>query len=150
MATQPTLDPQPGRGCARATPPPPNDRRPASSRPTVADLVAAIRAHRYRYANEAELHLGILGALHQAGLDADHEATLTAGERIDFLTANGIGIEVKVDGQARDVWRQLTRYAACPQVTALLLVTTRRRHAAGAPRAIGAIPVTVLVLRGGL
>jgi hypothetical protein len=39
-----------------------------------------------------------------------------------------VGIEVKVDGRWPDVMRQLTRYAECPELDALILVTTRAKH----------------------
>lgn len=119
--------------------------------PDLATLAATIAGARYRYARETDLHAGIAAVLTRAGIGPVREVRLTAAERIDlFLPAAGVGIEVKVDGQAGAVWRQLRRYAACPQIRALLLVTTRARHQLDAPAAIDGIPVRVLVLRGGL
>jgi hypothetical protein len=39
-----------------------------------------------------------------------------------------IGIEVKIAGTHAEVLRQLTRYAALPDLDALVLVTTRAKH----------------------
>lgn len=62
--------------------------------------------------------------------------------RIDFLTADGVGLELKVKGSATDVLRQLERYAHAPHVSALLLVTTRAQHRS-IVRAVLRVPVLV-------
>ncbi|GGM23178.1 hypothetical protein ACFFX1_10675 [Dactylosporangium sucinum] len=116
----------------------------------VAALAIRIGSARYRYRDELQLHDGIAAVLAAGGVTARREVPLGDRCRIDFLVAGGIGIEVKVDGEAFAVWRQLQRYARRPDIRALLLVTTRARHAAGAPAVLGDVPVTVLVLRGGL
>lgn len=120
--------------------------------PTTQAVVEAITRGRFSYRNELQLHDGIVIALNTAGIPVDasmREVRLSVGERIEFLLA-GLGIEVKVDGPTHAVWRQLARYAASDQVRELLLVTTRARHAVGAPTELRGKPVTVLVLRGGL
>jgi hypothetical protein len=79
----------------------------------------------------------------------EREVRLGGADRIDFLFRSGLGIEVKVKGQATAVWRQLRRYAVHnDRVRALLLVTTIARHAAGSPADLDGVPVHTYVLRG--
>lgn len=40
----------------------------------------------------------------------------------------GIAIEVKINSTRADVIRQLIRYAHCPEVAGIILITTRARH----------------------
>ncbi len=69
-------------------------------------------------------------------------------EKVDpACLAGGIGIEVKVAGSPPEVGRQLRRYAAFPQIEALLLVTTRARHLR-MPTEIAGKPVRVAWLSG--
>ncbi len=124
-----------------------------STAPTAGHVVEALTRGRFRYRNEDELHQGMMIALTAAGIpvdDSHHEVSLTAADRIDFLLAGGLGIEVKVSGQTSAVWRQLHRYATHERVSGLILVTTRTPHAVGAPVELNGKPVAVLVLRGGL
>ena len=56
----------------------------------------------------------------------------------------GVGIEIKRGRVERaKVMRQLTRYAACPQVTGLILLTEK---SLSLPREIGGKPVKVICL----
>ena len=112
----------------------------------VAQIAAAISANRYRYNQETQLHEAIEQVLAEAEIAAVREAHLTSAERIDFL-AGRVGIEVKIAGRAPDVQRQLRRYAASPDIGALVLVTTRARHR-GMPREISGKPVRVVWLSG--
>lgn len=112
----------------------------------VARVAAVIGGNRYRYSDEHQLHDGIAQALAAAGVTAVAEARLSAADRIDFL-AGRVGIEVKVAGTAAAVTRQMRRYAASPDVDALVLVTNRARHRA-MPAEIGGKPVRVVWLSG--
>jgi hypothetical protein len=112
----------------------------------VSRIAVAITVNRYRYNQETRLHDAIEQVLAGAGIAAVREAVLTSAERIDFL-AGRVGIEVKIAGRAPDVLRQLRRYAASPDIDALVLVTTRARHR-GMPREISGKPVRVAWLSG--
>lgn len=57
---------------------------------------------------------------------------IKAAERIDFMVGR-VGIELKVDGGSAEVLRQLDRYAASPDVDALVLISSRRRLLIGLP-----------------
>jgi hypothetical protein len=118
----------------------------------LASIVEALSTARFIYRNELELHDGIVARLASVGVEVtagEREVRLDAAGRIDFLLRSGLGIEVKVKGQAGDVWRQLDRYARHDRVRRLLLVTTRARHMAG-PTGLHGKPVAALLLRGGL
>lgn len=84
---------------------------------------------------EYDLHALVRAALDDAQIPHRHEVSLAPRCRIDLLCgadsadnmgAGGIGIEIK-RGQVdkKRVLAQLNRYAACEQVTALILVTEK-------------------------
>lgn len=112
----------------------------------IAQITAAIRANRFRYSCEDRLQEGIALALGDAGIAAEREFRLGSADRIDML-AGRVGIEVKVAGTPGAVARQLRRYAASPDLDALVLVTTRARHRSIAGEMDGK-PVSVVFLSG--
>ena len=102
----------------------------------VAEALGAIRCS--ASAAEEELHAQVAQAL-----GAAHEVRLAPRCRIDFM-AGGIGIEIKKKRPERaKLIAQLARYAACPQVRALIVVAPR---GVNLPRRIGGKPVTMLAL----
>ena len=81
--------------------------------------------------------------LQAAGLPFRRECPLAPGCRIDFL-AGGVGIEVKRGRPAAKPLReQVTRYARCPEVEALLVVVEGK---AFLPARVGGKPCRVLSL----
>jgi hypothetical protein len=111
---------------------------------TVAGVVAVIAAHRFGHATEAELQDGLADVLTRAGYSVKREARLSARNRIDLLV-DRIGIEVKVDGSAGNVVRQLERYADSEALDALVLASSRRHHLA-MPGSLNGKPVVVVSL----
>ncbi|WP_053235947.1 hypothetical protein [Sandaracinus amylolyticus] len=95
---------------------------------TAERVTTALRSRAFLAANEHELHEGIESALRYDGVEFEREVRLDARSRVDFLTDDGVAIEVKVDGAVGEVARQLERYARSPRVTSVVLVTTRARH----------------------
>ncbi|MBQ2953069.1 MAG: hypothetical protein IJE07_05885 [Clostridia bacterium] len=92
---------------------------------------------------EYDLHRLVMDALDAASIPWEHEVRLAPRCRIDLMCGS-VGVEIKrgaVD-KAR-VLQQLSRYAACPQVTALILVTEKTIPL---PHAIGGKPVRLLCL----
>ena len=74
---------------------------------------------------EEELHEQIACALYACGLEAQHEVRLAPRCRIDFM-CGGIGVEIKKSRPERSkLIAQLTRYAACDQVEALVVAAPR-------------------------
>lgn len=102
------------------------------------DLVRYLRAGRYVVSTEAKLQVSIAEWLTLGQIAFERERRLAPGERIDFFVEPGIGIEVKTRCNKRDIWRQLERYAAIQEVTALILMTGT---AMGLPPAINGKPV---------
>ena len=107
----------------------------------VAEALGTIRCS--ASAAEEELHAQAAQALEAADLEAAHEVRLAPRCRIDFM-AGDIGIEIKKKRPERaKLIAQLARYAACPQVRALIVVAPR---GVNLPRRIGGKPVTMLAL----
>ncbi|MEV1295158.1 hypothetical protein [Pseudonocardia sp. NPDC049635] len=119
------------------------------------DIRSALALYRFAILDEHRLHRTLEGILDDRGVRYQREHSLRdarngkAVGRIDFLTEDGIGIEVKVKGTPVDVARQLRRYASSGVLRELLLVTTVRRHAQDIPTMVGNVPVTFAVLGGG-
>jgi hypothetical protein len=112
-------------------------------------LIAALRANRYRYANEKELQDGIEQVLERNGVPFKREVRISAGDVVDFLVEGSIALEVKIDGGLSKVTRQLHRYAQQDRVREVLLVTTRWRHS-NMPGLINGKPIRVLALLEGI
>lgn len=71
---------------------------------------------------EYDIHALVSAALERAGIAARHEARLCPGCRIDFLCGH-VGIEVKKNRPPRALlMKQIVRYAASPDISALILV----------------------------
>src|SRR5688500_16154247 len=103
-------------------------------------VTAAIRANAYRFATEDKIQRGIGAALTNAEIAHEREVRLGPADRIDFLVG-AVGVEVKIGGGITPLTRQLTRYALSGRVEALILVTSKRRHAAQLPPALNGKPV---------
>ena len=103
------------------------------------DLAAKLVSRRYRAPmDEARLQEEIAALLTVEGFTYEREVRLTTTDRIDFMVG-GIGIEVKVQGSALAVMRQLLRYAEHERVSELILFTTRAQIVV--PSELGGKPV---------
>lgn len=85
-------------------------------------IVHIIQSRRINVSTEIAAHNAIHVALIANGMDVQREVWLSDADRIDLLVGT-IGIEVKVAGSRRDIWRQLSRYAANPAIEGLVLAT---------------------------
>ena len=107
----------------------------------VYEALTALRAPLQQ--GEYDLHRLVMDALDAAALPWTHEVKLGPRCRIDLM-CGGVGIEVKRGtGDKAGVMRQLTRYAACEQVQALILVTEKT---VPVPRMLCGKPVRLLCL----
>ncbi len=89
----------------------------------VISALSALRVPLQR--GEYDLHRLAEEALAEAGLPFAHEVPLAPRCRIDLM-CGAVGIEMKRGKPNRAVLlRQLSRYAACPQVEALIAVCER-------------------------
>lgn len=100
------------------------------------------------FTTEDDLQVAAARVLSEAGIDAHRERVLSRADRIDVLTDDGVGVEVKIGGSAFGVFRQLERYSRSPLVRSLVLLTTAPRHAALSEARVG-VPLTVVLVDGG-
>lgn len=120
---------------------------------TTDELERIIRSGRYRYTTEDELQQGLAAVLQHGlppGTSVQREVRLSARDRLDLLIerhGHRVAIEVKIDGNAGALGRQLTRYAEHPDLDALIVVTSRVRHLHVAELDLP-IPVRVITLVG--
>lgn len=87
-------------------------------------VVRVIEAARLDLSSEKAAQAGIASALEKAGLSFVREHVLAQGDVID-LFGEGVGIEVKISGSARAIFRQIERYALHDAVKAIVLATNR-------------------------
>jgi len=93
------------------------------------DVVRILDRAPLQFVSEDDLQESIRAALVSAGIPAERERRLSDGRsRIDLFVEPGVGVEVKIDGSWAAVVRQLQRYAKCPEITELVLVTSRSKH----------------------
>lgn len=111
----------------------------------VAAALADVRLH--AVASEQVIHERIGEALRAAGIGFRHEVRLGPRNRVDFLCAGGIAVEVKRGKPtAHRVAAQVERYAAFPQVCGVVLVL--ERNLVSTPRTANGKPVIVVSLAG--
>lgn len=92
---------------------------------------------------EVDIHRLVERRLREAGLSFAHEARIGKGCRIDYLVGD-VGIEIKKGKPDPDTLRrQLSRYAACEGISALILVSQR---SVKLPKTLGGKPLEVLAL----
>jgi len=107
----------------------------------IIDAVSSVRCSACM--SEEELHALIARALETAGIDARHEVRLAPRCRIDFM-AGSVGIEIKKSRPQRAALiAQLARYAACSQVSELVVIAPR---GVSVPKTIGGKRITMLAL----
>lgn len=125
-----------------------------TSQPLADDLVCALEHIRFTVASEADLQRGIAAVLHEhfSGRFA-REHHLSASCRPDFwFPAEGLAIEVKwrpSGGSVQKIVSQLARYASCPDVKDLLVLSPSRRVLAALPAFICGIRVSSVLLGTG-
>lgn len=80
----------------------------------------------YRFGSEAELHKGIALVLDGVQINYSHEHVAGPKDRFDFLLDGGVVIEAKTQGSLAHALLQCNRYLQRDDVSAVLLVATRR------------------------
>ncbi|HEY4288253.1 MAG TPA: hypothetical protein VGN00_14210 [Puia sp.] len=91
----------------------------------ISDIALAIRKRRFPLHDEKQLQKEIgeaLASIIQGGT-LSREFVLDRNNIIDFFVDPGIGIEVKIKGSKRDIFRQCTRYCQFDIVKSLILIT---------------------------
>ena len=92
---------------------------------------------------EYDLHQLVMDALAAYGVPCEHERKLAPRCRIDVF-CGGVGVEIKRGKMERArLLAQLTRYAQCEEVTALVLVAEK---SVSLPRTVAGKPLTIICL----
>lgn len=109
---------------------------------TLASIVYFIKHRRLSLASEKLTQADLAREFYEAGIVAEREVNLGDGDIIDFLIGD-IGVELKLKGQRRAIFRQCERYCQHDRISALVLATNA---AMGMPLAINGKPVHVVYL----
>lgn len=88
-------------------------------------VVETLPRFAYRFADEVGLHKGMAQVLTEAGIEFEREHVAGPRDRFDFLLPSGIVIEAKVKGSVTPALIQCARYLERPDVSVVVLVTTR-------------------------
>ena len=80
------------------------------------------------WTDEYALQDEIAAALSAFDVPYKREEPCGRGDRLDFLIDGCLALEVKVDGPAAGLIRQLHRYLAHEEIQGAMLVTTRAHH----------------------
>lgn len=104
-------------------------------------IITRLRTIRLPVGNELDMQDCVGLALLDLGVDCQREHSFGPADRVDFFTASGLAIELKIDGTRNAVLRQLMRYADHDSVKSLLLITACARHL-GMPPTIRNKPLT--------
>jgi hypothetical protein len=92
---------------------------------TTADIINILKNKRFLLHDEKALQREIAASL-IASLspgEVQREFILAPGSIIDFLVEPGIGIEVKIKGAKRQIYRQCIRYCEFEAIKSLILIT---------------------------
>jgi hypothetical protein len=116
---------------------------------TIENIERTLTAHSFLWTNEDELQNGIGIALHNEGIPFEREVRLNARDRIDFMTEDGVGIEVKINGTLPALTRQTFRYLGLDALSGLVVAVTQSRLTRFPPMMCGK-PLRVVRIRGSL
>jgi hypothetical protein len=91
-----------------------------------ADILKLLTTHTFPLSDEKTLQAEMARAFTAAGIDFAREVHLGPGDIIDFMvgtTIGAIGIEVKIKGARRAIFRQVERYCGYPAISEIILAT---------------------------
>ncbi len=109
------------------------------------EILHFLAVRRWPLTDEKRLQSDMATELAAAGIAAEREVRLGEGDIIDFIIG-GIGMEVKIKGSKREMYRQCERYCRHERVSSLILATN---VATGMPASINGKPVFVALLSRG-
>lgn len=100
-------------------------------------VLTLLRGVRFPLSDEKRLQADMAQWLSEHGVPVEREVRLGGSDIIDMMVG-GLGIEVKIKGSARSIYRQCKRYCLHERVQGLLLATS---VAMGMPAEISGRPV---------
>lgn len=83
-----------------------------------------LNQHRFELHNEKALQADIERLFIEKTVPYQREVTLSKESIIDFMV-DGVGIEVKLSGTTKNIYRQCERYCQFDEVKAFMLVTNK-------------------------
>lgn len=110
----------------------------------IAKIQMAIRGRQLSLGDEKKLQAELSDAFNAHSIIFDREVNLDKANIVDFMIG-GLAVEIKIrtKASAMQIYRQLERYCAFPEVKSLLLMTSK---AMSLPPSINGKPVYVLSL----
>ncbi len=116
--------------------------------PTAIEIVRLLRCCRFDLSSEKHLQEGVEQAFKDKGLVFEREKRLSQQDIPDFFVAGGVVVECKMRNKARKmaIYQQITRYAAYPEVTAVVLASN---VSMGLPPEINGKPIYAASLSAG-
>lgn len=85
-------------------------------------VVRALETMRLPLTSEGALQAAMAEALAERGMPFVREHRLSSGDIVD-LFLDGVGVEVKIGGSKRGIYRQVRRYVAFDEIRALVVAT---------------------------
>jgi hypothetical protein len=108
------------------------------------EIVSLLAKARLPLSDEKILQNEIEKLIKATGYDYGREIKMVIGT-IDFVVGEGVGIEVKIGGQKRKIWRQIGGYLEDPRIEHLIVAASTPlafpQHSSGKP-------ITVVSLAG--
>lgn len=112
---------------------------------TTEAIISKLARRRFSLDNEKqaqkEIHDGLLEFIDPVAVTREY--VLAPGSIIDIFVRPDIGIEVKLKGSKRDIYRQIKRYCDSPVIKHIILFTNL---SIGLPDEINGKPCTVITL----
>lgn len=86
-------------------------------------ILQSLQSRQFRIDNEKRLQAQIAEAFAEDGIEAEREVRLSPTDVIDFLIGD-IGLEAKIKGQRRAIFRQCVRYCRHDAIGTLIVATS--------------------------
>lgn len=109
---------------------------------SASDVIAALSRARLPVDDEKALQLAVSDVLTGAGMEHTREVKVTGGI-IDFIVAPDIGIELKIKGSKRQIYRQVERYCADERLSHIVVASSLPL---ALPASIVGKPITLITL----
>lgn len=90
------------------------------------NIIALLKSHRFFLHNEKSLQSDIAALFTSKKVPFNREHYLDENNIMDFIVADGIGLEIKIDGTKRAIYEQCLRYSKFPEVKELILFTNKQ------------------------
>lgn len=112
----------------------------------IAQIAHVIESSQLNLTNEKILQLDLSSVLTTHGIKHEREIYLDEHNIIDFMFESGVGMEVKIKGTPKNIYRQLVRYSEFEQIKSIILATNKSM---GLPKLINNKPTYIINLNRG-